>query len=112
MICTPDDLKRCFAAELPPRQGAAVLGLDIGEATSATACCAIWPETGRAEMWMAFGSIPPLGDRQRRDNAPYAEMQRRGELKLYPGRVTNIAAFLGDVARDLAGVRIDHLRSR
>lgn len=108
MICTPPDLTRCFTAELPPRQGAAVIGLDVGEATSATACAAIWPETGRCEFWLAFGAVPPLADRARRDSAPYAEMQRRGELKVYPGRVTPIAAFLGDVARDLAGVRIDH----
>lgn len=107
MICTPDDLRACFA-ELPPRQGAAVIGLDVGEATSATAACAIWPESGRCEFWLAFGAVPPLADRARRDSAPYAEMQRRGELKIYPGRVTNIGAFLGDVARDLAGVRIDH----
>ena len=86
-----------------------MIGLDVGEATSATAACAIWPETGRCEFWLAFGDKPPIADRQRRDNAPYVEMQRRRELRTYPGRVTPIAAFLGDVARDLAGVRIDHV---
>ena len=29
---------------------------------------------------MAFGDVPDLAERQRRDSAPYAEMQRRGEL--------------------------------
>ena len=107
MILSPDDLRKCFTADLPPRRGPAVLGIDIGEATSATAAAAIWPATGRCEFWMAFGDKPALADRQRRDNAPYALMQERGELRTYPGRVTPIARFLADVAADLRGVRID-----
>ena len=107
MILSPDDLRKCFTADLPPRRGPAVLGLDAGEATSATAAFAIWPATGRCEAWMAFGDKPPLADRQRRDSAPYLEMERRGELRTYFGRVTPIARFLADVAADLRGVRID-----
>ena len=106
MIIAPDDLKRCFVTDLPPRAGSCVVGLDLGEATSASGCVAIWPQTGRAEMWMAFGDKPPLADRQRRDNAPYLEMLARNELRTYPGRVTPIADFLGDVAIALAGVRV------
>ena len=103
MICSPDDLRGCFTDEPPARSGPCVVGLDIGEATSATAACAIWPATGRAETWMAFGDVPPLPDRARRDDAPYVEMQARGELRLYPGRVVAPAAFLADVQADLAG---------
>ena len=106
MILSPDDLRKCFMADPPPRRGPAVLGIDAGEATSATAAAAVWPATGRCEFWMAFGDVPALADRQRRDNAPYVEMLRRGELRTYPGRVTPIAEFLGDVAADLRGVRI------
>ena len=33
-------------------------------------------------------------------------MQRRGELRVYPGRVLLVSAFLGDVAVALAGERV------
>ena len=106
MILSPDDLRGCFVDELPARAGDAYLGFDFGEATSSTAATAIWPQTGRAEFWMSFGDVPPLADRQRRDSAPYVAMQARGELCTYPGRVVRPDAFLGDLLRDLAGVRV------
>ena len=107
MICSPDDLRACFTDQLPPRDGPAFLGFDFGEATSSTAACAIWPATGRLETWMAFGDTDPsLVERQRRDSAPYVEMERRGELRTYPGRIVRPDAFLADLAGDLAGVRV------
>ena len=106
MIFSPDDLRGCFVDELPPRAGRAYLGFDFGEATSATAACAIWPETGRTETWMAFGDKPAIEKRARRDDAPYQAMLDRGELRLHPGRVVSLDAFLSDVQRDLAGVRV------
>ena len=33
-------------------------------------------------------------------------MHQRGELKLYPGRVTPVADFLADVSESLAGVNV------
>ena len=80
MILSPDDLRACFVDDLPPRDGPAFLGFDFGEATSSTAAAAIWPATGRVETWMAFGDVPALIERQRRDSAPYVAMERRGEL--------------------------------
>ena len=106
MICSPSDLRACFVDELPPRSGPVVLGIDAGEATSATAAVAIWPETSRVELWMGFGDKPDIRKRAKQDDAPYVQMIERGELKLYPGRVTNVAAFLSDVAGDLAGCRV------
>ena len=106
MIFSPDDLRGCFVDELPPRAGPVYLGFDFGEATSATAAAACWPASGRLETWMAFGDNPPIAERAKRDDAPYAEMVRRGELTLYPGRVVNVGAFLADVQADLAGCRV------
>ncbi len=106
MICSPDDLRACFVADPPGREGPAFLGFDFGEATSSTAACAIWPATGRAETWMAFGDIPSLADRQRRDDAPYVVMERRGELRTFPGRIVRPDAFLADIQADLEGVRV------
>lgn len=106
MILSPDDLRACFTEAPPAREGPCFLGFDFGEATSSTAAAAIWPKTGRLECWQAFGDKPPLAERQRRDNAPYSEMQARGELRTYPGRVVRPDAFLADVAADLAGCRV------
>ena len=36
----------------------------------------------------------------------YVQMAQRGELRTYPGRVTDVAAFLRDVARDVGAVRV------
>ena len=107
MICSPEDLRGCFVDDPPERRGAVVLGIDAGEATSATAAAAIWPETGRMELWMGYGDNPPIRDRARADSAPYELMVKRGELKLYPGRVVPVSQFLEDVARDLDGFDIE-----
>ena len=106
MILSPDDLRACFTDDPPPREGRCFLGFDFGEATSSTAACAIWPASGRLETWMAFGDVPALAERARRDSAPYAAMEARGELKLYPGRVVRPEAFLADLQADLAGCRV------
>ena len=55
---------------------------------------------------MAFGSIPPITERAKRDSAPYVEMVNRGELRLYPGRTVKLDAFLADVQADLAGSKV------
>ena len=106
MIFSPDDIRACFVDRLPARQGPAYMGLDCGEASSATAAFAIWPETGRCESWMAFGDNPDLRTRGRKDGADYVLMEKRGELKTYPGRVTPVALFMEDVAGDLKGCRV------
>ena len=55
---------------------------------------------------MAFGDNPDVLTRGRRDGARYDLMHQRGELTLYPGRVTPVSGFLGDVVPNrLAGVR-------
>ena len=106
MLCSPDDLRACFQPEPPARAGPCFLGFDFGESTSATAAAAIWPETGRLETFMAFGDVPTLRERQRRDDAPYEAMEARGELWTYEGRVVRPAAFLEDVRGRLAGVHV------
>lgn len=107
MICAPDDLRGCFVEELPERSGPCYLGLDAGEATSATTAFAIWPKTGRCEGWMAFGGIPDVIERGKLDGARYFEMEKRGELWVYPDvRVTPVKQFLADVAGELAGCRV------
>lgn len=106
MIITPGDLRRCIVTELPLRSGLCALAFDFGEATSGTAACAIWPATGRVETWFSFGDNPDLRKRGQRDDADYLSMERRGELRTYPGRIVRPDDFLTDVAADLAGCRV------
>ena len=106
MILSPDDLRACFVAELPPRSGSCFIGFDFGEATSSTAAAAIWPATGRMETWQAFGDTPPLADRARRDSAPYVAMQERGKLRTYAGRIVRPELFLADLQGELAGCKV------
>lgn len=107
MILSPDDLRKCFTDDPPPRAGPCLLGFDFGEATSGTAAVAVWPETGRVETWLAFGDKPDLKERGKVDNADYLSMEAMGELRTYPGRVVKPDQFLQDVAADLEGVPVE-----
>ena len=82
MVCTPSDLEVCFV-DVAEYRGRVFVGVDIGEASSGTAAVAYWPDTGALRTWLAFGDVPDLAARARRDGADYAEMARRGELRTY-----------------------------
>ena len=94
--------------DLPPRDGRVVVGVDLGGSSSMTAAVAVWPGTGRVEVWAAFPDTPDLMTRGRADDVGrlYLDMERRGELRVYAGRVTPVDRFLLDVARDLAGQQV------
>ena len=105
MVCSPDDLRACFTDEVECR-GPCYLGIDVGEAGSGTAAVGFWPLTGALKTWLAFGDVPSLIERGRRDGADYAAMQRRGELRAYPGRTVPVRAFIADVRADLADAKV------
>ena len=105
MICTPDDLRSRFTDSIECR-GPAHVGIDIGEAGSGTAAAAYWPATGALRTWLAFGAVPDLKARGKRDGADYLAMERRGELRTYPGRTVPVRAFIADVRADLADAKV------
>ena len=108
MLCQPDQWLRCEVDTLPDRGGPCFLGFDLGGSTSMTAAVAYWPRTERLEAWAGFPSIPSLADRSVSDGCRgvYQEMERRGELRVYPGEVMPVSDFLGDVAVSLTGERV------
>lgn len=108
MIVAVSDWQRCMVAELPARAGPVCIGLDMGGSASMTAAAAVWPDTGRIEVWGAFPATPNLAERGLGDGVGgrYIDMQRRGELATYPGRVTPVQEFLADLKARLAGERI------
>ena len=106
MIFSPDDLRQCFADELPARAGPAYLGFDFGEATSATACTAIFRKLAG---WNAGWHTAPF--------RPYRTVH--GATTRHTCRWWNVASsgsirgascipinILADVQADLAGVRV------
>ena len=105
MVCSPSDLAACFT-DSPEYVGPVYLGLDIGEASSGTSAVAFWAETGALRTWLAFGDTPALAARGRRDGADYLAMERRGELRTYPGRTVPVGAFLADVETDLVAADV------
>ena len=105
MVCTPSDLEACFV-DVAEYRGPCYVAFDIGEASSGTAACAYWPATGALRTWLAYGAVPDLIARGRRDSADYAAMARRGELRTYPGRTVPVDAFVLQVEADLAGAEV------
>ena len=110
MIFALSDWTACVMAadDLPARDGSCVIGFDLGGSSSMTALAAVWPRTGRAEVWGAFPDTPSLADRGTADGAgnTYLRMEERNELKTYAGRITPVSEFLKDCAARLAGERV------
>ena len=105
MVCTPRDLEACFVDEAS-YAGPVFVGFDIGEAGSGTAAVAFWPDTGAMRTWLAFGDVPTIVERGRRDGADYLAMERRGELRTYPGRTVPVSEFVVQVETDLGGADV------
>ena len=95
-ICSAAEWTACEREELPERAGPCCVGFDIGGSVSLTALAAFWPDTGRLEAWAACGDTPDLLERSRADGQGdlYCQMAARGELQVYPGRVTPAGDFL------------------
>ena len=98
-----DDWKRCETADLPPRSGGCIVGLDFGGAASMTASAFYWPETKRLEAIGWFPSKPDLLARGHNDHVGdlYGLMAERGELRTVGERVVP--------ARDWIRETIQHL---
>ena len=105
MIIQIEDWKACEKKELPKRAGPVAIGLDVGGSASMTALAFYWPETGRLEAYGAFPVTPDLTKRGEGDAVGdrYSRMHERGELVIYPGRVTPVAAFIEDMASKIGG---------
>ena len=74
-----------------------------------TAAASYWPETGRFEVRGAFPAEPNLAARGEADGVGdrYLHMQERGELRVYPGKVTPVGRFLAWVAESLKGEQVE-----
>ena len=92
-----------------PREGPAMIGIDLGGSRSMSAVAIYWPASGRIECYGAFAETPPLSERGRTDGVgdEYLILRDRGELRTYPGRVVPVGQFLADVLARLDGIQIE-----
>ena len=80
---------RIMARECPPRSGRPVAAVDLGGGRSWSACCCLWPETSRIEVWCQSAGDRPLEAMEREDQQPeglYTSMAREGGLSISAGR--------------------------
>ena len=109
LICALSTWKTCEVPteDLPPRDGPACLGIDVGDVASFTSAAALWPN-GRMEVWTACPADPPLAKRAKHDaaGALYERAVRDGHLWPLAGRLTPIKAFLERLKVQLAGVHV------
>ena len=108
MICDVSDWRALETDALPERKGQCYVGIDLGGSLSMSAAVAYWPESGRLELWAALPDVPALRERSISDGVRglYEQAARRGELRTYPGRVTDLPLFLGSVAGALSGCTV------
>lgn len=108
LLLSVDQWLECEVAELPPREGGCIIGIDLGGSASMSAAAFYWPDTGRLEAHGWFPSKPGLLDRGQADGVSgrYVEMQDRGELSTLGVQTVPVAAWLGEVLRRVEGETI------
>ena len=109
-IVTVEQWQHCVVSDhsaLPPREGPAYLGIDLGGAVSLSAITASW-SSGRVETWAACPSHPDLKARGKADGEGnlYVKANERGELLVMGNRVTDPVSLLRHVAEELQGVKV------
>ncbi len=112
MVVSVKDWRACEVAPDTPLENERVaVGIDLGGSRSMSAIAAIGLRSGIMRVWGAYGDDPPIMQRGIQDGigARYIEMVERGELFIYPGRVTPVALFGDRVFAELhrAGCQID-----
>jgi phage terminase large subunit-like protein len=98
----------CETADLPPRQGQVVIGLDQGQSASMSAVAFFWPEPGRLEAWGAFGTVPTLEARGQVDAVGdlYSQMHKRKELALMGQKTVPLVEWLRRVLAHVEGEQV------
>ncbi len=110
VLLTVDQWQACEVADLPPRHGPCVVGIDLGGSSSMSAACYFWPQTGRLESHGWFPSTPNLLDRGQADSVArrYVEMHERGELSTLGAQTVPVKPWLLEVLKHVDG---EHVQS-
>jgi len=110
LLLTVDEWLACETDDLffAPREGPAVIGIDLGGSASMSAAAFYWPATGRLECVGWFPSKPTLLDRGQGDGvgSRYVEMANRGELFTLGDQTVPVAPWVGEILRRVEGQQI------
>ena len=108
LLISFDEWMACETDTLPPREGAVVIGIDLGGSASMTAAAFYWPFTGRLEAVGTFPTQPGLLDRGQADGVAgrYVEMQKRGELTTLGDKTVPVAPWLVEVLAHVADQQV------
>ena len=108
MICSMLDFQLCVGGDAE-RDGHCVTAFDLGGSSSMCAFVALWPWSGRVEVFGAFPGIPNLTERGQADGVGelYARLHDAGELDVFDGhRSTPVSVFLERCFERLRGQTI------
>ena len=101
VLFTVPELERIMDRPAAPREGAPIVGIDLGGGRSWSAACAVW-RTGRVEAFAVAPGVPDLGAQERRDRADrgaYRQMHAQGALHVADGlRVPPVDLLVSIVA--------------
>lgn len=105
LLLTVDEWLQCESADLPPREGELILGIDLGGSASMSAAAFYWPASGRLEVLGTFPTSPGLADRGAADGvgSRYLEMVDRGELNTLGDKTVPPALWLAEVMKQAEG---------
>lgn len=111
VLLTLDQWLAVETDQLPPRQGAVIVGIDLGGSASMSAAALYWPESHRLEVYGTFPSEPSLIDRGHVDGVSdrYVHMFERGELTTLGAKTVPVAAWLSEVFRRIEGESVSAL---
>lgn len=111
VLLTVDEWMNCETADLPPREGDCIIGIDLGGSASMSAVAYYWPSTGRLEALGTFPCNPGLGDRGASDGVSgrYLEMESRGELNTLGDKTVPVALWLNQVMAQIEGENVSAL---
>ena len=100
MVCTPGDLEACFV-DVAEYRGPCYVGSTSGRHRPARRRSRTGRRLARCARGSRLGTCPDLTTRATRDGADYSAMERRGELRTYPGRTVPVDVFVLQVEADL-----------
>lgn len=108
VLLTADEWLNCEAADLPPRHGECIVGIDLGGSASMSAAAYYWPATGRLEALGTFPCNPGLADRGAADGVSgrYIEMENRGELNTMGDKTVPVALWLKEIMAQVEGENV------
>lgn len=108
MLIPADLWLKCEVAELPPRDGPLVCGIDLGGSSSMSAWANFWPQTQRLECYGAFPTKPGLLERGQNDGVGnrYQQMAARGELMTLGVNIVPVDQFINAMLAKLEGYPI------